>query len=49
MPLLTIEEITDFPLFALREQLRADLHREDQAQVQAETEWLARQEDEVFA
>ena len=30
---LSIEELTDIPLFALREQLRADMQREDQAQV----------------
>jgi hypothetical protein len=47
MRLLTIEQLTDIPLFALRAQLRLDLHRADQEQVEADVVWLARQEDEV--
>ena len=46
---LSIEELTDIPLSALREQLRADAHREEQAQIEADAAWLARQEDEVAA
>jgi hypothetical protein len=53
MRLLTIEEITDIPLFAMREQLRLDQHREEQRQIvdaiiasalSATAEWLMRQE-----
>ena len=43
----TIEELTDIPLFALREQLRADLQRVTQAEIRADAEWLARQEEGI--
>ena len=33
MRLLTIEQITDIPLFAVRDQLRADDNRETQRQI----------------
>jgi dsDNA-binding SOS-regulon protein len=46
---LSIEQLTDIPLSALREQLRADAQRADQEQVEADAVWLARQEDEVAA
>ena len=42
---LTIEELTDIPLFALRAQLRMDREREDQDRMAADADWLARQED----
>ena len=45
MPPLTIEELTDIPLFALRAQLRMDLAREDQDRMAADANWLVRQED----
>jgi hypothetical protein len=39
---LTIEELTDIPLFALRAQLRMDREREDQDRMAADADWLAR-------
>ena len=44
---LSIEELTDIPLSAWREQLRLEAHQESQRQIQADAAWLARQEAEI--